>query len=263
MEKAKKYLYEKLKQSTENRLRHMYGCDWERMFDFYFNASKHQLDAGKSAILDIKEARFHRRRKRLLGNQTKAMPHSIFQQLLEFYNSNDRLHLAILMQGYQGERVNDLLHTKLDQVDFQAHELRCYNHKEQRWYVVPLHPQVEKELKKYISKYQKQIQEHDGYIFFSLAVQTKKKHLSPQFLNRKIVEALEKLGLQKKYAISANGRKLNLYTSHSHRGHAGTYVLEKTNNNYRSMQRILDHMPSSMSSTLLYEETKDDNFFKK
>ena len=258
MEKAKEYL----KESVKERLKYVYGSDWETMYDFYMNASKHKLDAAKSAILEIKESRFTRRRKRLLGTKSKATPDSIYQQLLNFYSEKDRLHLAIKMQGYEGERINDLIHTKINQIDFSKHELLCYNHKEKRWYSVPLKSDVEKELREFISKYKKEIEGHNGYIFFTQAIYSKHDHLSAQYVNRRIVEALENLGLEKTYAVSSNGRKMHLYTSHSNRGHAGTYVLNKTGHDYRAMQKLLDHMPGSMSSTLLYEETDENELNK-
>jgi len=262
MEKLKLYLKSSIKQDVEANFRKVYGDAWEKAFEFFYPLSEHKLDSLGSSIRKIRLLKYHKVRKRLLGTKTKAMPDSILSQLLDFYSSDDRIHLAINFQSYEGLRINDEMHLKLPQIDLEQGIVHCYNHKVDRWYDVPIDKHVEAELRAYLDKYMPQIKEHHDYVFFTNAVVSSHEHWSQQYVNRKIVEALKELKLEKIYAISKSGHNLNLFTSHSDRGHAGTYILRKTNGDYRAMQMILDHMPESLSSTLLYEETDENRLVK-
>lgn len=216
--------------------------------------SKHKLENLKKILQELIKIKYPHRKGRLLGNMSKAMPSDIWHKLLKNVK-DEELYLIYLVQGIQGCRIGDVVTLKVNDIDTDSHILRVFNHKEDRYYSVPLNKVVELKLKHWISKNIEDIKSHSGYVFFTRDdihhKYAKNPYLTPQYVNRKLVQFLDEMKLNKVYAIRTDGAKLHLYTTHSQRGHAATRIYLK-NKNIKEVQHLLDHSPRSVDTTMLY-----------
>ncbi len=238
-----------------------------RLSTFLDKDSKHELEDLKKIIGEKIKQRFPHRKGRLLGNKTKAYPHSIYENIFNHFKMIDEeIALAVEVEGIEGPRINDVLQIKVSCVDFLNHRLRVYNHKVSHWYEVPLAEQVEKDLKAWITEHRKEIDKHEGYLFYTRDSEhhpkTKRPFLTSQFINRKIVAYLESEGLNPVYALrQGDGGRLHLFTTHSGRGHAATRIKNITGSREAAMQ-LLDHSPRSAESTEVYFERDEGELEK-
>lgn len=269
MEKLINHLKDSLKEEEIlKELKKIYGTDFKNMFNFFYNLPKNKLESISHISNIFRENNFERRKQRLLGTKSKAMPDFIFKKVLEHFSSLHEKRYKVLkmiyeVQGVEGMRIGDLLELKTNNIDFISHEITLINHKSRgRIYTIPMAKQVEEDLKEYINEFEDDIKKHDNYLFFSNAVVTKHKNLSQQYVNRELVAYLEEEGLEKVYAIDRKGRKRRLFTTHSERGHAATTLFKKTNGNIRAVQKLLDHSPKSISTTGVYIQDEEDLVYK-
>lgn len=232
------------------------GVDGHKIVTF----SKHQIENLKKDLQELLKIKYKHRKGRLLGNMSKAMPDCIFEKLLQ-HVKDEELHLIYLVQGIQGCRIGDILTLKKENIDLDAHSMRIYNHKEDRFYSIPLNKVVESNLVKWMKSNSEQIRAHCGYLFFSRDdihhKYRKNAYLSSQFVNRKLIQFLDELKLNKVYALRKDGGELHLYTTHSGRGHAATRIYSK-HHNLKEVQQLLDHSPRSVETTMLYLENEQD-----
>jgi len=237
--------------------------DLENFILFYYNLSFDNMKRLSSLCYQIRKIKYSHKKGRLLGNQTKAMPDDVFNKLLGFVNQKwgEKVKLALEFEGIEGPRGEDVVRLRLDDIDFDKHIVRIYNRKVNRMYEIPLNKDLENELKHFITENRKEIEAHNGYIFYSQNPFQKRNFLSQKWLRNIVRKALDKLGLNKVYAVDAKGRKLHLYSLHSLRGHAATRIYKKTHD-LEKVQELLDHTPSSTKTTMLYIERNDDEDLK-
>lgn len=269
MERIKKYLWtsilEDIKTSKDEHLKDKFKVfknqdELKRYLQFFLNYSFDDMKRIRSINYYLQKKKYHIRGERLLGNHTKAMPDDIFNKLLKEVEieKGEKIGLALEFEGIEGARGEDTVQIKLNDLDFNNHIVHIYNRKRERWYEVPLNPNLEKELKNFISNNMEQIVLHKNYIFFSNNPVQKRDYISQKWLRNVVRKTLEKLGFNNIYNISSDGRKLHLYTLHSLRGHAGTRVYEKTDHDLKKVQELLDHEPNSADTTLLYIERNNE-----
>lgn len=273
MEKIKKHLWESILEDIENtkdeRLKDKFQVfknhdELKKYLQFFLNYSFDDMKRIRSINYYLQKKKYHFRQERLLGNHTKAMPESIYQELLKDIEKEkgEKIKLALEFEGIEGSRGEDTVQVRLQDLDFKNHIVHIFNRKRDRWYEVPLNPHLEKELKEFVFNNMNQITQHNNYVFFSSNPVQKRDYLSQKYLKRVVFETLKKLGLNTVYNRSFDGRNLNLYSLHSLRGHAGTRVYEKTDHDLKKVQELLDHEPNSADTTLLYIERNNEKDLK-
>ena len=234
--------------------------DFERYCNFFYNLSEHKQRYMNSINNFLHDQKYHHRKGRILGTQSKAMPDIIYQQLIpyvaEHYGEKEKL--ALMFEGLQAPRGEDVVRVKDSDIDFEEHKVKIHNRKRDRWYQIPLNRELESKLKEFITNHKDDIIKHEHFILYSENPCQKRQHLSEKYLKNVVHNSLEALGLNKVYGVASNGRKLYLYSLHSLRGHAVTRVFSK-NPDLRIAQKLLDHQPNSANTTMLYLEndTKD------
>ncbi len=265
MEKLKKYLWERIVEEIENskdeKVKNYIKAfdskeDLIKFIKFYSNLGFDDMKRVSSLGYFIRKTKYHYAHERLLGNKTKAMPEEIYQKLIDYVSKNIGIKekLALEFEGIEGPRGEDVVRIKLDDFDFDKHIVKILNRKRKRWYEIPLNKDLESEIKDFINSNEDNIKNHENYLFFSLNPVQKRNHISQKYLKTLVYNVLKKLGLNKVYSKSYDGRNLNLYTLHSLRGHAGTRVYEKTGHDLEKVQELLDHEPGSADVTMLYVE---------
>ena len=267
MEQAKEYIKEKLLkdiQKDEKILKKVQFIfknekDFEEYVNFYWRLSEHKQRYMNSINNFIHDLKYKTHRGRILGTESKAMPHNIYTSLIRFVEKRYgvKQKLALEFEGIQGARGEDVVNLKVNDFDFNEHTVRIHNQKRDRWYELPLNNLLEAEIKDFIKKYHNDIEEHKKFLFFSSNPVQKRNNLSQRYLKNIVHESLEELGLNKSYGISSNNRELWLYSLHSLRGHAATKVMNKTGD-LRIVQQVLDHQPNSANTTMLYLEREKD-----
>lgn len=220
--------------------------------DHISHFSKHKLEELQQTIKELIKAKYPHVHGRLLGNMSKALPHDLFLELLQISTKKPKVHIAVQLQGVEGLRVGDTVTIKRPDLDFSNHEIHIYNHKEDRWYVLPLNPALEAEIKEFISNHDQEITDHADFVLYS---GVRSEHISQNWLRNQEAKMLEKI-CRPVYEHSKDGRNLHLYSSHSLRGHAATQAWEKSDHQLQVVQELLDHSPSSADTTMLYLERK-------
>lgn len=259
MEKLKKYIEEKfeinknmLESPYFKKIEKIYGKDEaKKQLEFLCSLSKHNLEDIPTITNWIRKQKYYSRHARLLGSKSKAMPDNIFKKLLNACD-NERIKLLIEYDGFEGPRPHDAVMLRTDDLNFNEHTVTIFNSKLKRYYTLPLDTKVEKHLFEFIKNHKKEIEDHNHYIFFSLNNRRQTEHMSDRYVKNYIVEKLDELGLNKKYAESKDGRTLWLYGFHSIRGHAITNAYNNSNHNMKVAAEVADHSPKSMEVTALY-----------
>lgn len=267
MEKGKKFVrkHYEVPEYFENAMKSIckeFPIDSKILAFCLYNLGKHDTEELHQLISWAHKEKYRQNRKsRLLGDESKACGDGIYQDVLNYFVKNDRLHIAVEIQGIDGPRESDVIEITKNNIDFDEHKIRIYNHKSEEWYSVPMNDELEKDLKEYIEKYSDEIDSHSGYILFSNAVVRSSEHISEGWLRRNVAKAMQETGHWKVYAISSDGRELHKYTDHSLRGHAATQVLKKSHD-MQQVQKLLDHKRKSIESTMVYVEDSEDGLFK-
>lgn len=273
MEKLKQYLWQRivddLEKSSDEKVKDNLKAfksrdDLIKYVQFYSNLGFDDMKRISSIGYYIRKNKYHHEPGRLLGDRTKAMPDEIYQKLIKYVGENVGLKqkLALEFEGVEGARGEDTIRIKVDDIDFDNHVVKILNRKRGRWYEIPLNPDLEKELQSFILKNLRLIQLHNGFVFFSENFKQQRDHLSQKYMKNLVYEVLKKLGLNKVYARSNDGRNLYLYSLHSLRGHAATRVDEKSNHDLKRVQELLDHEPGSANTTMLYIERSPEKDLK-
>ena len=249
MEKLKEYLIEKFGkpknfEEIEEKAHFFSIKHIEKLFSY----SKHKLEYEIFLCNLVIRTKYPKKKYRLLGTDSKAMPHDVYEKLINSL-SNEKLRLVLKYEGIEGPRGEDAVKLKLNDLNFKEHKVTIYNTKAKRFYSIPLNVKFEEELTGFINRHKKEINEHNGFIFFSSNPVQKREYLSEKYLRNLVVGKLKELGLEEEYAISSNGRHLNKYGLHSLRGHAATELFKKTHN-IKLAQILLDHKDSEV--TMLY-----------
>ncbi len=253
MEKLKKYFKDEIKcDETFHYLKRIFGSEEEvfNKLELFFSHSKQDLREFSKIINWIIAEKYPRKNQRYLGNEARYMPDNVFLALLEhFHKINERVELIVEFEGLEGSRIEDVVDLKVENFDFDKHEVRVYNKKSSRWYTIPIESHLEDHIKEFIQKHRESIESHENYIFFSNNFKQIRNHLSKDWVRNTIREAVNELGLQKVYATSTNGKKLNMYSSHSLRSHALTRVY-RLSGDIQVAKELADH--SKTSTTDLY-----------
>ena len=259
MEKLKTFIKEKfeindnmLKTTYFKKLEKIYGKNEAlKQLEFLCSLSKHKLEDIPTITNWIRKQKYYSRHERLLGSKSKAMPDNIFKKLLNVCD-NERIKLLIEYDGFEGPRPHDAVQLKTDDLNFEEHTVTIFNSKLKRYYTLPLNKIVETHLKDFIEHHKEEIEVHNHYVFFTRNERAKQDFLSDRYVKNYIVEKLGDLGLNKKYAVSLDGRTLWLYGFHSIRGHAITNAYNNSDHNMKVAAEVADHSPKSMEVTALY-----------
>lgn len=264
MEKLKKYLKDSILKDLENhegiseKAHFIFKNqkDLENYINFFYGLSEHKQRYLNTLNNFLHDKKYHKRRGRALGSQSKAMPDLIYHKLIDYVEAHfgEKQKLALEFEGIEGARGEDVVEIKEEDLNFNDHIVRIHNQKKDRWYQLPINHELENELHKFIEKHHKDIIDHHGFIFYSENPVQKNDHITQKYLKTIVHNVLDKLNLNKCYGVAEGGRKLWLYSLHSLRGHAATQVDIKSNHNLRAVQRLLDHQPNSANVTMLYLE---------
>lgn len=267
MEKGKKFVrkhYDVPEKISKKIVKAFEKYDYSKkdISDYIMNLSKHNLEQLNKTISEIHKIKYrNRKRIRLLGNQSKAIPWDFFLELVHYFKFEKRLQLCVLIQGICGLAESDVVRLKFKDFDFDEHYLRYNRIKTHKDVDPPLHPLIESEIKKWYQENKEEIEKHDNYLFFSNAVVRSEEHITEGWLRNNVADALKKLGYWKKYADSIDNRELHKYTDHSLRGCAATKVF-KQHHNIREVQQLLGHSPNSIEHTMVYIQDEDSLLFK-
>lgn len=243
-----------------DKLEKKYGKEFS---NFITVKSKHQLEDLKKDIQDFINCKYPHRKGRILGSSCKAMSEDMYHKLLNYAKTiNVKLYIAILIEGELGIRVGDVVTLKLENFDLVNGYVFLHNSKSNKEYSLPLNNFIRDELEDYFNYFMGEIIKFDNYILFpnDFRHHPKIKHLTSHYVNKKLKECIQVIGGGVVYGHSSDGRPLHLFTSHSLRGRAASYIYEKGNNNIRMAQRLLDHSPRT--DTQVYLRNNEEDFEK-
>jgi integrase len=173
------------------------------------------------------------------------------------------------LQSGLGLRVGEVVKIKLDDIDFKRDTLKVQTEKANTLDILPLYPSIKIVLLEWFYKYEKEIKEHDGYIFFSdgdNGNRSKEKHVSPNWVRKYFRETCKLINLDEDYGKSDESlyadrvpRKLYRLTTHSFRHYFGT-KLANQGVPIHVIKKLMRH--GSLSSTEVYLNTTKEDMTK-
>lgn len=262
MEKAKEFLWKGIMQDMIKAFDSKE--DLQTFVKFYSGKSFDNMKRIASLGYWIRKHVYHMKDERLLGTKTKALPDEIYLKVIPYVRKvwGEKIALALEFEGIEGPRGEDVVRLKLEDFKFSQNIVTIKNRKAGgRTYQIPLNPEIQKEIESFIERNLKQIQDHEGYIFYSGNPVQKRKHISENYLKNVVHKALEDLDLNQIYGYDYLGRARYLYSLHSFRGHAASRVFLKSHGDYKTAQELLDHQ--DLQTTMLYLEKNNLKDLKK
>ena len=263
MEKLKEYLKDSILNDLENnekisdKVNLVFSSTEElkKYVEFFWNLSYNKMRYLNAINNYLHDRKYKKKKGRILGTKSKAMPDDIYNKLIEYVGKfiGEKQQLALEFEGIEAPRGEDTVEVKEKDIDFIEHKVTIHNQKKDRYYDITLNRDIEKKLKKFIAEHHEDIEDHNGFVFYSDNPVQKNQHISQKYLKTLVHNVLEILELNKVYGVAEGGRKLYLYSLHSLRGHAATRVMRKTND-LSIVQQQLDHQPNSAATTMLYIE---------
>jgi len=148
------------------------------------------------------------------------------------------IHFFIMTMAYTGIRVNECIHLTLKDVDFESNCVRVINGKGGKNRVVPMNPQLKKQLQLYLAEHRPKT---DSLFFFALK---KTGSVSSQYINKTLKLACEKTGIEKHV------------TSHILRHSFASYLVQK-DTHVAVIQRLLGH--ASLKTTSIYLHVRQED----
>jgi integrase len=228
-------------------LRQVTGHDYSDLVDDLSGLPKAKLIKAIGYISDIRKRNFTRK-KRMLGNMSKALTESMFQALLAT-ETKQKFKVAYFVQGMLALRVSEVARLKVSDFDFENKRVFIHSLKTDQTDTLPLPSNVEKCVSNWIEQNREKIHEKQDYIFFS--DYRSENHISDVVLRGEIREKLAKVG-QNVYATSSDGRRLNLYSSHSLRAYGISRFYRKCGKDTELTRQFARH--DDIKDTVLYLE---------
>jgi len=227
------------------KLRKYVPKEQAEIIDSLNDLSKAELIEVIGVFTEIRKKRF-RRTKRKLGELSKALTDQMFQELLD-NEKDEKYRLAYTVQGLLALRVSEVTNLKVEDIDFNKKCIYINNRKVDRVDVLPLPYELEQPLFLWISKNKAIIHQKEGYIFFSSFKD--RKQISDNNLRNRIRGMFNEIS-NKEYGESCDGRKLNLYSSHSLRAYGISRFYEISGYDSELTRQFARH--SNMKDTVLY-----------
>jgi integrase len=233
----------------------------EQYCDEFLTLSYDNMRFRRTIDLFLFEHKYRVHKPRKLGNQNRIIDGEELKPTLEDIKKNfgDKFYLASKFESIEGSRGQDTVRLKLDDLDFEHHEVSITNRKiGGHIYKLPLNRELEDEIHDFIENNLCEIKKHNNYIFFNSDPRRKGvNHISQSYLRTIFRNTLKKLNLYHVYAKSSDGRDLGLECLHSLRGHAANRIYEKSGHNAEKVKEFLDH--TDLKSYKYYIKTPKPN----
>jgi integrase len=204
------------------------------MSDEFMNSlSKNKLAALIRAASRTRKKRFSRRKKpKYIIPGFKAMPLGDIDLFFSAFKPEEyRFKVLFLIQAFLGLRIGEVVRLNLKDLDFRNKQVAI--HTEKKHYdqtdFLYMHEKLEQLLLEYISIYEKEIKEHDGYLFFTTNKRCRFPYISPDRARNIFRKVCERAGLTQTYSEREGKKKGKLYryTTHSLRHSFGHFLAER------------------------------------
>jgi len=204
---------------------------------FYFLSREKLKDIIRVPSI-IKERRFKRRKAPKYGVPgSKAFTLAQVDQFFSGFPPHLwRYKVLFLTQAFLGLRIGETTKIRLCDIDFKNKQIAIHSEKK-RYNAIDflfLHEKLEGLLMIYIGEYEKEIEEHEGYLFFADTSRGKTKHISTGQARKIFCFVRERTDLNQKYGVreGISGVKfpageLYRYTTHSLRHSFGKFLTKR------------------------------------
>ncbi len=220
-------------------------------------------------VRKVKERKYTRRRVpkyRFPG--FKAMPLEDIDRFFSAFKPEEyRCKSLFLVQAFLGLRIGEAVKLNIKDIDFRNKQIRIKTEKQQLYEVIDsmyLHEKLERLLLEYIEIYEKEITEHDGFLFFTSNSSCRFKHISPDRARNVFRQTCNRAGLDQFYGYREpisdlknwKKGKLYKYSTHSLR-HSFARYLAKRKVPIEIAKHLLRHKDIS-STQIYYMHDKED-----
>lgn len=231
---------------------------------FLFSLSKPQLINLIKKCRKVRAKKYQRRKNTKYGQLCKAMPLEAIDKFFSAFKPEEyRYKIIFLIQAFLGLRIGEAIKINLKDLNFQEKWIKIHSEKQGHGAIdfMKLHEKLQYLLLDYITIYEKEIQQNQGFLFWG----RKKKHLSPQHLRTVFREICNRAHLTQIYGTreSINNKTLKpqnkgnlyLYTTHSLR-HSFCQYLRMQKVPIEIAKALMRH--KRISSTEIYFKTTQE-----
>ncbi len=180
---------------------------------------KNKLKQISKAISKVRKLKYARRRQPkygLFGAKTMDLP-EIDAFFSAFKPEEWRYKVLFLTQAFLGLRIGEVVKIKLEDIDFVNKQIRIHTEKQVHYETdvfMAMHEKLETLLLDYTTIYEKEIKEHDNYIFFSVQRNCHTKHVTTAHARNVFRRICKRAGLDQIYGyreIISEPAALKLY----------------------------------------------------
>jgi integrase len=231
----------------------------EKLIQEYLNnSSKHKIEKIISIANDQLKTRFKKIRKPKYGHLSKYITQTKWERILKS-TTNDKFRFTFYIMRKLALRVGEAPQLNIKNIDLKNKQIFIprteKSHMPDMCY---LDNETTQKLKEWIEEHNKDINTHQGYLFYpSKKSHSKRLNISPNVIRTKFRESVEQTGFQVIYAkANKSEHNLNLYSTHSCRHSGITDFYARTKDIHKTMVYARIHSVNTMM-TYLHATEKD------
>jgi len=225
--------------------------------DFIYSLPKHKMEKVIQSVRKVKERKYKRRNlpKYVVPAYKSMNLEEVNRFFSAFHPCEWRYKVLFMTQAFLGLRIGEVVKITIKDIDFQNKQIKIKTEKQGPFEVQDsmfLHDRLQALLLDYIQEYEREIAEHDGFLFYTSNARCRFKHVSADRARnvfRKICNRAgltETYGEREPYSDLKNWKpgKLYKYTTHSLR-YAFAQYLRRKNVPEEIRQHLMRHRDRS------------------
>jgi len=211
-----------------------------------------------TAVSETRKKKYQRRKGTKYGNLNKGFTDEELAKFFKFC-SHPKAYACFFLMANLGLRVGEVVRIRVSDISFKKGTIRIETEKANTIDYMHMHEQVRILLRSLVRKFQKEIDEHDGYLFFSDV--KGRKHISKHWLPRIFREVCKVAKLDDVYGIADDlnnptregkpERKLYRLTTHSLRHYFITKIYTSCKDPLKT-QKLARHCEFKSTQTYIH-----------
>jgi len=216
-----------------------------------------------TAVSETRKKKYGRNNTKKYGNLNKGFTDEELNKFFKFC-FHPKTYACFYLMANLGLRVGEVVNLKLSDLDFYKKTIRIETEKAKTIDYLHLHEQVRILLTRWVRKFQKEIEEHDGFLFFSEI--EGRQHISKNWLPKIFREVAKIAKLDDIYGIADDlnnykregkpDRKLYRLTTHSLRHYFITKVYANCKDPLKT-QKLARHCEFKSTETYIHLNQDD------
>jgi len=229
------------------------------------NLPKARLVNAITMLSDARKRRFLRSRRPKYGSMNKSFTEKELERFFRFVDE-PRFKLLFSYQAVLGLRVGEAVRISVKDINLRNKELRIFTEKSGKTDFLLIPDELFESTLGYISAYEGEIMQAEGYLFFSLRAGNRRPNTQPHIQTTTVrdyfLKVTAKAGLDEYYGYRYGKRAnpLRRLSTHSLRHFAITEFCKKNNGNVMLASRFARH--TNLQTTQTYIHVERDELYR-